>query len=679
MEAQFEKDKGVLEATEKQHSAVLESKVLQSHRRRDLETDVEASAKINIEQEERARVRTEAVLERKSYAETKVVEVGKNKDLLEALVIKAEADEDGGRRKVSEVNEKKKLVKERMGQVEECVDQLQQAASSRQIETGALIHQVGDLEASKTNQEQRRKHLQGDIEKLNDLKQVEVALGRKDAAEKQLGILKKSQQEKFGEEEKRVVLQGQVQVACEQVKLKKEELEALESQVESEQANLQRLRTESHTSKERKLSCCAKKEKLHTMVAQNREENRKRFETRMKTAEKKLKMLKVEKRNLVELIQTLNRDIADASTENKKLEALTSEEEEEEQISKSAKSQKEHLAEAVKKVEEENEGLKCTIHHKEEEFSTKKERSNTLAMRLNQVSEERRSTEENLAANTNGLNKVELHIQQLGSKTEKLESLEAEVDDQLAEALSLLEQGERKQERRGEHAENMKQVKKLQKATKQVKSEMTVVIKRKEKLERQCGKTRLEKSKVKVEIDQVEVDIKTQRENVDGLLAAAAGDEKVLLSGKKEFERRKAESEEATSQSQVLRIRTKELKDKIKKAEGLIRKENSKVEEQTMMLEEKQRASSAKRERAATETDCSDLEQSLHTAREHLQQSQYQKKQLMENMDKAKEELEEAEKAISTVSRKTPQQVLFRIPQVRNVFFFISSMGIYCC
>ena len=42
MEAQFEKDKGVLVATEKQHSAVLESKVLQSHRRRDLETEVES-------------------------------------------------------------------------------------------------------------------------------------------------------------------------------------------------------------------------------------------------------------------------------------------------------------------------------------------------------------------------------------------------------------------------------------------------------------------------------------------------------------------------------------------------------------------------------------------------------------------------------------------------------------
>ena len=88
------------------------------------------------------------------------------------------------------------------------------------------------------------------------------------------------------------------------------------------------------------------------------------------------------------------------------------------------------------------------------------------------------------------------------------------------------------------------------------------------------------------------------------------------------------------------------------------------------MLEEKQRGSSAKRERAATETDCSDLEQSLHTAREHIQQSQYQKKQLMEKMDKVKEELEEAEKAISTASRKTPQQVgWLQIPQVRCVFF----------
>ena len=57
-----------------------------------------------------------------------------------------------------------------------------------------------------------------------------------------------------------------------------------------------------------------------------------------------------------------------------------------------------------------------------------------------------------MESSTSSLNKVELNIQQLHSKTEKLLSLESEVGDQLAEALSLLQQGERKQELRGEHA-----------------------------------------------------------------------------------------------------------------------------------------------------------------------------------------------------------------------------------
>ena len=56
------------------------------------------------------------------------------------------------------------------------------------------------------------------------------------------------------------------------------------------------------------------------MVAQNREENRKLFETRMRTTEEKLKMLKVEKGNLVELVEALNREVVDASAENMKLE-----------------------------------------------------------------------------------------------------------------------------------------------------------------------------------------------------------------------------------------------------------------------------------------------------------------------------------------------------------------------
>ena len=102
--------------------------------------------------------------------------------------------------------------------------------------------------------------------------------------------------------------------------------------------------------------------------------------------------------------------------------------------------------------------------------------------------------EENLAAKSSSLNKVEHFVQQLNCKTEELRILEAKVGGQLAEALSSLEQGERKQELRGEHTENLKKVKKLQKAVKQVKSEMTVVAKRKDKLERQCVKTQLEKS-----------------------------------------------------------------------------------------------------------------------------------------------------------------------------------------
>merc|ERR1712112_800747 len=89
--------------------------------------------------------------------------------------------------------------------------------------------------------------------------------------------------------------------------------------------------------------------------------------------------------------------------------------------------------------------------------------------------------------------------------------------------------------------------------------------------------------------EETEVDIKAVRDNIEELSAAAAEDDKVLLSGKKEFQQCKAEAEEEVSRSQVVKSETKELKDKIKKAEGLLRTESSKVEEQTMMLEEKQR------------------------------------------------------------------------------------------
>ena len=90
------------------------------------------------------------------------------------------------------------------------------------------------------------------------------------------------------------------------------------------------------------------------MVAQNREENRKLFETRMRTTEEKLKMLKVEKGNLVELVEALNREVVDASAENMKLEqqlaSAEAEVAEEEQIFASSKFDKENLAQDVKKV-----------------------------------------------------------------------------------------------------------------------------------------------------------------------------------------------------------------------------------------------------------------------------------------------------------------------------------------
>ena len=46
VEAKVVKDKEGLEAVEKQHSMLIESKTLRSHRRKDLDTEVEAGAKI---------------------------------------------------------------------------------------------------------------------------------------------------------------------------------------------------------------------------------------------------------------------------------------------------------------------------------------------------------------------------------------------------------------------------------------------------------------------------------------------------------------------------------------------------------------------------------------------------------------------------------------------------------
>ena len=79
-----------------------------------------------------------------------------------------------------------------------------------------------------------------------------------------------------------------------------------------------------------------------------------------------------------------------------------------------------------------------------------------------------------------------------------------------------------------------------------------------------------------------------------------------------------------------------------------------------MVLEEKQRKGEAGL--IAVEAECSGFDQNIRTKRHHLEQSQGQKQQLVDDLEKAeqegirlKQDLEVMEKA-STI-RRTPQQV----------------------
>ena len=669
------KDQEDLAAVETRRFALVDEKKIQSHRRIELDAAIQASAENNRKQEEAAREEKQASLEGKSFLEAKVVEVSNNKDLLGALLIQTEAGEDAWRRKMADMKEEKRLARHQLNQVQEFVEQLKRAAFSRQKEIEDVKQQVDDLDAVKTDLEQRRKNAREDIAQLNRLgKEVEVTLEKKAAAEKHLGVLKKIQQEKFGEEERKVVLQGRVQVASEQVKLKKDELTVLKSQSESEEANLQKLNNESIIMKEKKQDYFIKNEKLHNMVMQNREEKKLMFDMEVKAMEEKLGILQGENRRLVELVEAQGKEVLDAGTENEKLEHQLSSKEaevtEEMQSVASAKSKKESQVEVVKNLSEDIERLRCTIQPKEDELASKKETLNSLELRLKQSGDERVLAGKSLAADMKSLNMIELDIQQLESKTEQLKNLEAEVAGQLVEASSMLEQGERNQEIKSEHVENMKKVKKLQKATKQLKSEMAVVSKRKEKLEKQCGKTRLEMSNIQEEIHQVESNLGVSKKSIEEMSIAEVANEEALLKGKEQFEQIKAESEHHASQSQVLKSKTKGLKDEIKKVEGLLRKESSQVEEQKMMLEEKQRKGDAAVN--ATETESSDHDQRLRMATERLVKSQGQKKELTVNLDKVKEEnrsmaeeVEEVEKAINSLTRGTLQQVVLSEPQIQ--------------
>ena len=110
----------------------------------------------------------------------------------------------------------------------------------------------------------------------------------------------------------------------------------------------------------------------------------------------------------------------------------------------------------------------------------------------------------------------------------------------------------------------------------------------------------------------------------------------------------------------MLKNRVEELNKDIRKSEALLRDERRKVEEQKMVLEEKQRKGEVGL--TAIEAECSAFDQKTRTMRNHFEQSQHQKKQLVDDLEKAeregdrlKQELEVMEKA--SASHKTTQQV----------------------
>merc|ERR1719474_2272600 len=251
-------------------------------------------------------------------------------------------------------------------------------------------------------------------------------------------------------------------------------------------------------------------------------------------------------------------------------------------------------------------------------------------------------------------------IDQLNSKTDELKQEEEEVVGLVTQALAMLEQGTETQAMRGAHENDLKQVKKLQKTTKQAKGELSVILKRKEKLERQCVKSTQEKSKLVKEVEQVEAELVSAKENIATLSSEQTNHDQALLARKEEMEQCRLEAADLSNQGQVLQNRARELKDDIKRSEALLKKERGKVEEQGMVLEEKQRKGEAGL--IAVEAECSGFDQNIRTKRHHVEQSQGQKQQLVDDLEKAeqegkrlKQDLEVMEKA--SALRRTPQQL----------------------
>merc|ERR1719282_2139839 len=472
-----------------------------------------------------------------------------------------------------------------------------------------------------------------------------------------------TQQEKFREEEKRVELQGQLQLTGEQLTKKNVELEALESQVRSEKSNLQKMTEKAEASNEVLRDLMANNDKLQSISIEN-QETLTSLETELKGASENLGFLKVENDRIRELTDSLTTAIADVVEQN---------EFSEEQL-RIAEAEKIGVAEAISPLESEiqvlveglreaQEGissLEDIMPVKEEELRVKKERSTSLTALSNQLLEEKNAALAVLEERTAILKTIGCDIDQINSRTADLKVEEEELVRQVAQALDLLEQGTKTQALRGAHDDDLKKVKKLQRTIKQAKSELNVVLKKKEKLEKQCVKTTLEKSKLMEDVEHVETELRNVKDSIATLSASQVDHGQVLLAQKGEMEQCRLEAEELAKQSQVLKNRVEELNENIRQSEALLRNERGKVEEQKMVLEEKQRKGEVGL--TAIEAECSAFDQKTRTMCNHFEQSQHQKKQLVDDLEKAeregerlRQELEVIEKA--SASHKTTQQL----------------------
>ena len=110
-----------------------------------------------------------------------------------------------------------------------------------------------------------------------------------------------------------------MQLTGELLSKKKVELKALESQVESEKANLQKTTVESEVSNGVLRDLMAANHKLQSISFEN-QENLKSLETKMKGVSESLGLLKVENDRSRELAESLKSDLAEKVEQNEFLE-----------------------------------------------------------------------------------------------------------------------------------------------------------------------------------------------------------------------------------------------------------------------------------------------------------------------------------------------------------------------